>query len=332
MALERTAIPREFSSPKRFTRRFRLIVALVAFAAVSGPVGCMAAVANRPDDTPPPAEARHQDYAAVVAQSYLDGQPLPVPVARGLGDDAGRAPLEAPAAVGGEEPAPAPIPHSWVIPMAAEVATVPVAEGRPRTVETHRFLVGTPRGPFVLAIPLVEARGTGPALGALPSLEPFVTDADAPALDGLDWGDVYATERASTTLRERITEWADAFAGDDRRRLLEITGDRRNGVEYVGLGAWRTDGEPEVGGLFTRADGSAGTHVVIALVAEDDPAVTTRIGFDLLVHNAGEPLPEIVAWGPAGSALTLDAYENASRLPAEGATATTTTTRTGPGS
>jgi hypothetical protein len=322
MALERTAIPREFSSPKRFTRRFRLIVALVAFAAVSGPVGCMAAVANRPDDTPPPAEAHHQDYAAVVAQSYLDGQPLPVPVARGLGEDAGRAPLEAPAAVDGQEPAPAPIPHSWVIPMAAEVATVPVAEGRPRTVETHRFLVGAPQGPFVLAIPLVEARGTGPALGALPSLEPFVTDADAPALDGLDWGDVYATERASNTLRERIAEWADAFAGDDRR----------NGVEYVGLGAWRTDGEPEVGGLFTRADGSAGTHVAIALVAEDDPAVTTRIGFDLLVRNAGEPLPEIVAWGPAGSALTLAAYENASRLPAQGATAITTTTTTESGS
>jgi hypothetical protein len=67
-------------------------------------------------------------------------------------------------------------------------------------------------------------------------------------------------------------------------------------------------------------------------VAEDDPAVTTRIGFDLLVRNAGEPLPEIVAWGPAGSALTLDAYENASRLPAEGATAITTTTTTEPGS
>ena len=329
MALERTAIPREFSGPRRFTRRFRIILAGVAFAAISGPVGCMAAVANRPQETAAPPVPRHGDYAAVVAQSYLDGQPLPIPAARGLGSDAGRTAGEDRTVIGGDDPPPAPIPHSWVIPMDAEVSVIPLGTEEQRTVETHRFLVGTPDGPFVLAVPLVATGDRGPALGALPSLEPFVPDADAAAADPLDWSAAYETARPSPTLEERIGEWARAFAGDDRRELLEISGDSRNGIEYVGLGSWTVTGEPEVGGLFTRSDGAAGTHVVLALAAAGDPAVTTRVSFDLLVRHAGEPLPEIVAWGPAGSALTLTPYQNATRLPADGRSGATTTT-TGP--
>jgi hypothetical protein len=320
MALERTAIPREFSDPRRFTRRFRLILAGIAFAAVSGPIGCMAAVANRPVTTPTPALPRHQDYAAAVAESYLDGQPLPVPVARGLDPDGGREAAVDRAAALGDDPRPAPIPHSWVIPMDAGVAAVPGAgsgsHGR-RSVETHRFLVGTPSGPFVLAVPLVETRSGGPALGALPSIEPFVPDARAADLDPLDWSTTYATARPSATVQQRVDEWAKAFAADDRRRLLEITGDGRTGVEYVGLGAWKLAGEPEVGGLFTRADGTAGTTVELSLVAARDRKVTTRVAFDLLLRHAGEALPEIVAWGPAGSALGLVPFQNATRVPAD---------------
>ncbi len=326
MALERTAIPREFSDPRRFTRRFRIILAAVAFAAISGPVGCMAAVANRPQETAAPLVARHGDYAAVVAQSFLDGEPLPVPAARGLGSDAGRSAVEDRTVIGGDDPPPAPIPHSWVIPMDPEVAVIPLGAEKQRTVETHRFLVGTPSGPFVLAVPLVETGDRGPALGALPSIEPFVPDADAADADPLDWSAAFETARPSATLDERIGEWARAFAGDDRRRLLEISGDGRNGIEYIGLGSWTVTGEPDVGGLFTRADGAAGTHVVLALAAADDPAVTTRASFDLLVRHADEPLPEIVAWGPAGSALTLTPYQNATRLPADDQAAATTTT------
>ena len=323
MALERTAIPREFSDPRRFTRRFRLILAGVALAAVSGPIGCMAAVANRPVTTPAPAVARHQDYAAAVAESYLDGQPLPVPVARGLDPGGGREAAADRTTALGDDPRPAPIPHSWVIPMDSGVAAVPGSGGSGgsggarRSVETHRFLVGTPSGPFVLAVPLVESRNGGPALGALPSIEPFVPDPRAADLDPLDWGAAYATARPSAAVQQRVDEWAKAFAADDRRRLLEITGDGRTGVEYVGLGAWKLAGEPEVGGLFTRADGTAGTTVELALVAARDRKVTTRVAFDLLVRHAGEALPEIVAWGPAGSALGLTPYQNATRVRAD---------------
>lgn len=324
MALERTAIPREFSDHRRFTRRFRLILAGVILAAVSGPIGCMAAVANRPVTTPAPAAPRYQDYAAAVAESYLDGQSLPVPVARGLDPDGGREAADPRAGASGEDPRPAPIPHSWVIPMDAGVAAVPGAgsgsQAR-RSVETHRFLVGTPSGPFVLAVPLVDTPH-GPALGALPSIEPFVPDARAAEREPLDWTTAYATVRPSAAVQQRVDEWAKAFAADDRRRLLEITGDGRTDVVYVGLGAWTLAGEPQVSGLFTRADGTAGTTVELALVASHDRKVTTRVAFDLLVRHADDALPEIVAWGPAGSALRLTPFENASHVPADGAEGT----------
>ena len=326
MALERTAIPREFSSPRRFNRRFRLILATVGLAALAGPIGCMAAIANRPEPETPTLEARHADFAAVVAHSYLDGETLPVPVADGISAAAGRESLDDDL-LADQQPDPQPIAHTWVISMGAEVESIPVDEASQRTVETHRYLVGATSGPFVLAVPVIQTPRGAPALGAVPAIEPFVPDAAAGDLDSLDWSAAYETDRASDTLQQRITEWATAFATDDRRQLLEITGDSRNGIEYVGLGSWQVVGEPVVGGLFTRSDGAAGTHVEIGLAAVDDPAVTTRVSFDLLVEDADEPLPEIVAWGPAGGALTLAPYENATPVPEqESGTATSSTT------
>jgi hypothetical protein len=323
MALERTAVPREFSSPRRFNRRFRLILVFVILAALAGPVGCMAAIANRPEPEVPVPEAAHGDFAAVVAHSYLDGEPLPVPVADGISAAAGRESLDDDV-LAAERPVPQPIAHTWVISMGAEILTVPVGEASQRTVETHRYLVGAVGGPFVLAVPVIETDGGAPALGAVPAIEPFVPDASAGDLASLDWSAAYETARPSDTLRERITEWATAFAGDDRRQLLEITGDSRRGVEYVGLGSWQLVGEPVVGGLFTRSDGAAGTHVELGLASAADPAVTTRVSFDLLVEHADEPLPEIVAWGPAGGALDLAAYENATPVREEDGATTST--------
>jgi len=328
MALERTAVPREFSSPRRFNRRFRLLLGTVLLAAVSGPIGCVAAVANRPQEETPTLQPQHADFAAVVANSYLDGQPLPVPVADGLSAAAGRDTPNDPNASLATEIVPQPIAHTWVISMGADVVTIPVGESSQRIVETHRYLVGAAGGPFVLAVPVVQTPGGAPALGAVPASEPFVPDESAADLASLDWSAAYETDQPSDTLKQRIGEWATAFAADDRRQLLEITGDSRNGVQYVGLGDWQVVGEPQVGGLFTRSDGAAGTHVEIGLVAVADPAVTTRVSFDLLVRHADDPLPQIVAWGPAGGALGLKDYENASKISEdqEGVADTTTTT------
>ncbi|HEX6568933.1 MAG TPA: hypothetical protein VF015_07205 [Acidimicrobiales bacterium] len=316
LSLERTAIPREFSDPRRFTRRFRTIVALAAFAAISGPIGCVAAFANRPADVVAARRPRHGAHAAVVAESYLDGRPLPFPVASGLTPAAGRQPVELPGAPPSlDPPAPEPIAHTWIIPMEAEAVTIPAGDGPDRVVETHPFLVGTGGGVLVLTVPIVETADGAPALGAVPSIEPYVPDAEAEGLPGLDWASVFETTRGSATLRERIGEWARAYAEDDRRRLLEIAGDSRNGVEYVGLGDWTVVGEPEVGGVFARGDGTSGCQVEVALASAADGEVTTRVAFDLLVADADEPLPSIVAWGPAGTALALRVYGNATTLP-----------------
>jgi len=326
MSLERTAVPREFSNPRRFTRRYRTIVALVAFAAVSGPIGCVAAFANKPAEEEVPAEPRHDAYARAVAESYLDGRALPIPVAAGVSPVAGREPVEvAGAAAPADAPAPEPIAHLWSTPMGAEVLSVPAGGDAVRPVEAHRFLVGTEGGAFVLTVSLVETETGAPVLGATPALEPFVPDADAAGIPALDWT-ALETTRPSTPLRERVAEWASAYATDDRRRLLEITGDPRNGVEYVGLGTWTVVGEPVVGGVFDRGEGASGCQVEIALVAASDSAVTARASFDLLVESAGEPLPSIVAWGPPGTALTLEAHANASPVPDRQPGATTTTT------
>jgi hypothetical protein len=161
-----------------------------------------------------------------------------------------------------------------------------------------------------------------PALGAVPSLAAYDPHRDGPAVDPLDWDVVYETEAAPEALEGRIREWAEAYASDDRRTLLELTADQRNGIEYVGLGGWSAS-EVDVGGVFRRSDGLSGVHVEVTLASGDD-AVATTAAFDLLVDNAGASLPEIVAWGPAGTALELAPRENA--VESTGTTTTTTAT------
>ena len=167
-----------------------------------------------------------------------------------------------------------------------------------------------------------------PPLGAVPAIEPFVPDAAAGDLDSLDWSAAYETDRASDTLQQRITEWATAFATDDRRQLLEITGDSRNGIEYVGLGAWQVVGEPVVGGLFTRSDGAAGTHVEIGLAASTTPRSPRGCRSTCWSRTPTSRSPR--SWpGVRGGALTLAPYESVTPIPEqEGGTATSTTTAT----
>ena len=237
MALERTAIPREFSGPRRFNRRFRLILATVGLAALAGPVGCMAAIANRPEPETPTLEPRHADFAAVVAHSYLDGETLPVPVADGISAAAGRESLPTTTSSPTSSPTPSRSPTRWVISMGAEVAVHPGGRG----VAAHRrdppLPGGGASGPFVLAVPVIQTPGGAPALGAVPAIEPFVPDAAADDLGSLDWSrglrDRPGVRHAPAAHRP---SGPPAFAADDRRQLLEITGDSRNGIEYVGPG------------------------------------------------------------------------------------------------
>jgi hypothetical protein len=277
-------------------------------------------------------EIYFQPEATIAARAYLDGVAPPFAVADGVGDALVPGAELAAGQPSGDEPARGPIPHRDVTWLDAELIFVPYGQDDHRAVEIHRFLVGTDAAPFVLTVPMVEAVRDGvstPALGAVPSLAAYDPHRDGPVVDPLDWDVVYETDAAPEALEGRIGEWAEAYASDDRRTLLELTADQRNGVEYVGLGGWRAS-EVDVGGVFRRPDGLSGVHVEVTLTSGSDDAVATTASFDLLVDNAGASLPEIVAWGAAGTALELAPRENAvtSTEASTGASTTTTTAAT----
>lgn len=323
MPVQRSAVPRAVSSHARFTARFWVVVGLLVTAALAGVASLVAQLA-RPSPEPVTApEIYFQPEATIAARAYLDGVAPPFAVADGVGialvpdgDLAAGRPAE-------DEPARGPIPHRDLTWLDAELIFVPYGEDDHRAVEIHRFLVGTDASPFVVTVPMVEAVRDGvsvPALGAVPSLAAYDPARDGPAVDPLDWDVVYETDAATDALEGRIREWAEAYAADDRRTLLELTADQRNGVEYRGLGGWRA-AEVDVGGVFGRPDGLSGVHVEVTLTSGGDDPVATTASFDLLVDNAGASLPAIVAWGAAGTALELAPRDNA--VASTGATTTT---------
>jgi hypothetical protein len=324
MPVQRSAVPRAVSSESRFNKRFWVVVGLLVTAALAGVASLVAQVARSTPEPVTAPEIYFQPEATIAARAYLDGVAPPFAVATGVGD---ALVPDAELAAGrptGDDPARGPIPHRDLTWLDAELIFVPYGQDDHRAVEIHRFLVGTDAAPFVLTVSMVEAVRDGvstPALGAVPSLAAYDPQRDVPAVDPLDWDVVYETEAAPEALEGRIGEWAEAYATDDRRTLLELTADQRNGVEYVGLGGWSAS-EIDVGGVFRRPDGLSGVHVEVTLTSGDDDAVSTTASFDLLVDNAAASLPEIVAWGAAGTALELAPHENA--VTSTGATTTTT--------
>jgi hypothetical protein len=325
MPVQRSAVPRAISSQSRFNKRFWLVVGLLVTAALAGVASLVAQVARPAAEPVSAPEIYFQPEATIAARAYLDGVAPPFAVADGVGDALVPGAELAAGRPSDEEPARGPIPHRDVTWLDAELIFVPYGQDDHRAVEIHRFLVGTDAAPFVLTVPMVEAVRDGvstPALGAVPSLAAYDPHRDGPAVDPLDWDVVYETEAAPEALEGRIREWAEAYASDDRRTLLELTADQRNGIEYVGLGGWSAS-QVDVGGVFRRSDGLSGVHVEVTLASGDD-AVATTAAFDLLVDNAGASLPEIVAWGPAGTALELAPRENA--VESTGTTTTTTAT------
>ena len=169
MALQRTAVPPRVLQPPAVhppvpaDPRQRGLGRRLA-----GPIGCMAAVANRPAGTSPSVEARHRPTRRAVAHSYLDGEALPVPVGRGMQRRGGARALADDVPRRASSPPPADRPHAgssrWrrggIDPRGGGGA----AHGRDPPVPGRGA-----EGPFVLAVPVIEdARGAAPPSGPCP--------------------------------------------------------------------------------------------------------------------------------------------------------------------
>lgn len=174
--------------------------------------------------------------------------------------------------------------------------------------------------PYVLSV-TVLLTDEGPRLAAAPSLEPW-TDATAEPAGTSDYSNYSQSEADITTSTARqIGRWAVAYAEDDRETLLEITGDPDVNHEYRGLGGFQVpegDGTVRILSAINVNEGDVLARVRVLLedtntIVENDneQPFRTYVDYDVIVSNPTAATPNIVAWGPAGTAATLSAYDNA---------------------
>jgi hypothetical protein len=175
-----------------------------------------------------------------------------------------------------------------------------------RLIETQYVLVDANELDMMLAIPFSVETGV-PVLVAYPSISPTKLASQLPALEYQEVPG--ALETIPTPVRERVVQWASAYAAGSGTDLRNLANDvNASGDQYRGIGALTVLTPPEL-----KVAIQTGTGLVIR-VRMNLGLPGAPSGFmtdlDVLVIAETTQTPYVVAWGQAGSGPSLVPYQN----------------------
>jgi hypothetical protein len=310
--------PRSPQDPdEKAQRAVKIRVWAILGAALLSPLALLMAFAAmgsaQSSSTPAP---KYRGVAQTVASDWMAGRPIGIPVQAGVTvADVGSVTASTVTTIAGATTT----ITSTQPGIAWDHADVSVTSTS--RVEIHWLAVRTVSRRMWMTVTITQ-QGGGPVLAANPALTPAATgvagDKNPVSPDVL-----YASASPSKATNDQITAWAKAYVENDQRALYLVTGDTRTAT-YAGLGGF-TFKSAAVSTAGMRSKGEMVASVTVSMLDGTRSVITT---YDLLISNFDKALPNIVAWGPAGSAATLAAYQNAqitSTAPSGQATTTTTT-------
>src|SRR5579875_535486 len=171
-----------------------------------------------------PATGRWLGFATLVAENYVAGHQLQVPLAAGLDPGLGRL---SQAASSGQLPGMAPASTALVpLPVVhlAPMSSTDVARGRD-TIETDVFGLELTDGTLLELAVVVDGTPRGPVLADVPSLlaGPAASPQRPPVQSGVPAAQ--AQEQLPSGVVAQVGRWAQAYAADDEQTLYELTGD-----------------------------------------------------------------------------------------------------------
>jgi hypothetical protein len=175
-----------------------------------------------------------------------------------------------------------------------------------RLIETQYVLVDANELDMMLSIPFSVETGV-PVLVAYPSIAPTKLASQVPALEYQEVPG--ALETIPTPVRERVNLWAAAYASGNGTDLRNLANDvNASGDQYRGIGALTVLTPPELKVAIQTGTGLV-IRVRLNLGLPGAPA-----GFitdlDVLVIAESTQTPYVVAWGQAGSGPSLLPYQN----------------------
>lgn len=141
------------------------------------------------------------------------------------------------------------------------------------------------------------------------------------------------TESASKEVKDAVDNWTAAYVMDDRDSLKSLvrdpSGDKTIFVGMNGPWEWEENSKATISNSYSfNSDKTDETYMVATVsfdakmvvtpateATDDEPAkdaeyATTTTSMDILIEDYKGSIPQIVAWGPAGSGPTLTPYSN----------------------
>lgn len=288
-----TAIPAARSSAAVLKVRLFLVLGALIGAALAGVFAAYSYLTFTPPNVDvTQAVPRGEGLASMVAEAYLNGQWLPVPLAE---------------EVPGLTEKPAPLPHT-----PAKWAGFERGAVAGRTAELHTFYFyridgeGTPSETKRLyemdVLIAFTERGT-PVLGAMPSFQPAIaTNSGKSTLLSAD-----RLDELTSGQKDALETWAAAWAANDSTALSAVAG-AGTGYRYLGLGGFQSTGVRVLSLTPLNSSASAAQKTFSArtrVSLSSANGYETTMDMDVLLRGTGDDNVRayVIAWGAAGDAV-----------------------------
>lgn len=145
----------------------------------------------------------------------------------------------------------------------------------------------------------------------------------------LGWPSDLESLPVSDGVRAAVSGWVEALLSGDAAKLRLATGDPDATHVYVPLVGWSV-GDVSLGsGVRLAGDDDRGA-VRVGFDAVRADGVERRMEFDVLLVKVSTASPQVVAWGPVGTGVSLVPFVNASMSDVRAQPAATSTTSTDP--
>jgi hypothetical protein len=297
------AVPQLKSSQRVLQVRLYAVIGVLLLAAAAGPLSLLLSASRSAPQLPATPDAAATGIAEVVAREFLAGGGTSVPVAKDLDPRLGRVDIEFSG-----------VAVDQLVHLGAELGRIEDARA-PQSFQMDRFLAVTVDGTAVVVTVTTTPGPFGPVLAAAPSLQPFETPRRS--VEGLDYRQVRSRDSLPTPVRRTIVDWAEAFTSGSpevSRQLRQLAGDPDVAREYRGLAGFRLEREPQILAVVPGGEDGTTLYVRIGLWLAPNGAdgVVVNAEYDLRVEEALQANPNVVAWGPPGSAAAgqLTPYVN----------------------
>ena len=143
----------------------------------------------------------------------------------------------------------------------------------------------------------------------------------------LGWPSDLESLPVSDGVRAAVSGWVDALLSGDAAKLRLATGDPDATHVYLPLVGWSV-GDVSLGsGVRLAGDDDRGA-VRVGFDAMRADGVERRMEFDVLLVKVSTASPQVVAWGPVGTGVSLVPFENASMSEVRAQPAASSTTST----